>query len=416
MFSKLFRNDYSLNVMNKIYTIGIGVLSTAFITRYLGIEYKGDYSYITQMVLVLTIVFNLGIHQSYSFFYRKNNGEVFEKYISVYLTQFILHILLALSLLPLIDNKIYIYILLLLPFSVINQQMESTMAIENIRLKIMLHMFLVTIRMLSFLVIFLTLDTSLLPPIVITILLHIFSVLVYIYYSKPDIKKIRFDKSFLLKVIKYSWVPMLTALLINLNYSADVFLLKYMGTSTELGLYSTALGIINYFWLLPDAFKEVLLSKFTKTNSNKSVLFSIKLSLFTIILLIIAFVIFGRFAISILYGEEFLGSYLVTVILSLGAISMVFYKMIGVVLLAEGKRWLYFFLLLTSVVINIIANMVFIPIFGMYGAAYSSVISYSVCGFSFLLSFLKDHNLKLKDAVWFNTSELTNLKKKIERK
>lgn len=397
MFSKLFRNDYSLNVINKIYTIGIGVLSTAFLTRYLGVEYKGDYSYITQIVLVLTIIFNLGIHQSYSFFYRKNNGGVFEKYITVYLLQFIIHILLAVTLMFYFDNKNYIYVLLLLPFSVINQQMESTMAIENIRLKIKLHMIIVTLRMISFFVMFLTLKTSLFPPIFLTVLLNIFGVSIYLYYSKPDLKKVRYDREFLFTVVNYSWVPMLTALLINLNYSVDVFFLKNMGTATELGLYSTALGIINYFWLLPDAFKEVLLSKFTKTNSSKAVLTSIKISLLTIISLIIIFIIFGRFAINILYGEEFLGSYLVTVILSLGAVSMVFYKIIGVVLLAEGKRWAYFFSLLISVILNIVANIFFIPIFGMYGAAYASVISYSVCGIIFLMQFLKGHGLKIKD-------------------
>lgn len=397
MFSKLFRNDYSLNVINKIYTIGIGVLSTAFLTRYLGVEYKGDYSYITQIVLVLTIIFNLGIHQSYSFFYRKNNGRVFEKYITVYLLQFIIHILLAVTLMFYFDNKNYIYVLLLLPFSVINQQMESTMAIENIRLKIKLHMIIVTLRMISFFVMFLTLKTSLFPPIFLTVLLNIFGVSIYLYYSKPDLKKVRYDREFLFTVVNYSWVPMLTALLINLNYSVDVFFLKNMGTATELGVYSTALGIINYFWLLPDAFKEVLLSKFTKTNSSKAVLTSIKISLLTIISLIIIFIIFGRFAINILYGEEFLGSYLVTVILSLGAVSMVFYKIIGVVLLAEGKRWAYFFSLLISVILNIVANIFFIPIFGMYGAAYASVISYSVCGIIFLMQFLKGHGLKIKD-------------------
>ncbi|MEK0089853.1 polysaccharide biosynthesis C-terminal domain-containing protein [Tetragenococcus halophilus] len=397
MFSKLFRNDYSLNVINKIYTIGIGVLSTAFLTRYLGVEYKGDYSYITQIVLVLTIIFNLGIHQSYSFFYRKNNGGVFEKYITVYLLQFIIHILLAVTLMFYFDNKNYIYVLLLLPFSVINQQMESTMIIENIRLKIKLHMIIVTLRMISFFVMFLTLKTSLFPPIFLTVLLNIFGVSIYLYYSKPDLKKVRYDREFLFTVVNYSWVPMLTALLINLNYSVDVFFLKNMGTATELGLYSTALGIINYFWLLPDAFKEVLLSKFTKTNSSKAVLTSIKISLLTIISLIIIFIIFGRFAINILYGEEFLGSYLVTVILSLGAVSMVFYKIIGVVLLAEGKRWAYFFSLLISVILNIVANIFFIPIFGMYGAAYASVISYSVCGIIFLMQFLKGHGLKIKD-------------------
>ena len=54
---------------------------------------------------------------------------------------------------------------------------------------------------------------------------------------------------------------------------------------------------------------------------------------------------------------------------------MVFYKMIGVVLLAEGNVG-FTFSLFISVLANIIANIVTIPILGMYGALLSSVISY----------------------------------------
>lgn len=416
MFSKILRNDYSLNFINKIYTIMLGLVSSAFLTRYLGVIYRGEYSYITQIVLVLTLVFNLGIHQSYSFFYRKNNGGVFEKYISIYIIQFIVHSVIAILLIIFFNNNLYVYVAILLPFSVINQQMESTMAVENIRLKIKLHMFNVTIRMISFGIMFLFIETSLLPPILLTIFLNTLSVIIYFYYSKVKPNQITKDRSFFKEVVTYSWVPMLTALLITLNYSVDIFFLKHMGSAIELGLYSTAVGIVNYFWLIPDSFKEVLVSKVAREYSTKSTLLAIKISVTSVALIIVVFIFLGKFAIALLYGQAFVDSYKVTLILSLGAISMVFYKMIGVVLLSEGKRWVYFFSLLISVIANIIANIFLIPIYGMYGAALGSIISYSICGLSFLFYFAKDKKLKIKDIVFFDSTEITTFKKKIMRR
>ncbi len=416
MLSKVLTNDYSLNLINKIYTVIIGLLSSAFLTRYLGVIYKGDYSYITQIVLVLTIILNLGIHQSYSYFFRKNNGGILEKYVNIYIFQFIIHALIAIVLGSIINNKLYFYVIILLPFSVINQQMESTMAVENIRLKIKLHMFNVTIRMISFAVMFFMMEKSLLLPILLTIGINSISIIIYLYYSKVMPKPLNNNFIFVKEILEFSWLPMLTALLITFNYSVDIFFLKHMGTSIELGLYATAVGIVNYFWLIPDSFKEVLVSRVARTYSNDSTLLAIKISLISVVIVIIGFLFFGKFAINLMYGSEFTDAYRVTLILALGAVSMVFYKMIGVVFLSEGKRWFYFLSLLISVLVNIISNIITIPLYGMYGAAFSSIVSYSICGFSFLVYFVRDKKLNILDVIFLKPSEIVQFKNIIKRR
>lgn len=416
MFSKLLKNDYLLNLLNKIYTIFIGLLSSVFLTRYLGVIYKGNYTYIIQVVLVFTIILNLGIHQSYSYFYRKYSGDVFSKYVNLYTFQFLLNTMLAVALSILVNNKLYFYALILLPFSVMNRQMQSTMAVENIRLKIKLHMFNVTVRMFSFVIMFLFAERSLLSPILITIGINTMSITIYLYFSKVIPRPLSNDFVFIKEVLTFSWLPMLTALLITFNYSVDIFFLKHMGIAVELGLYSTAVGIVNYFWLIPDSFKEVLVSRIARSHSTKSTVLAIKVSVTTVIIVIIAFIFLGQFAINLLYGAEFADSYNVTLLLSLGAISMVFYKMIGVVFLSEGKRWFYFLALLISVLANIISNIITIPLYGMYGAALSSIISYSICGISFLVYFIWDKKLNVLDVILLKSSEIKQFKNALKRR
>lgn len=121
---------------------------------------------------------------------------------------------------------------------------------------------------------------------------------------------------------------------------------------------------------------------------------------------------FGKLILHSLYGVEFVDAFKVTLLLSLGSISMVYYKMIGVVLLSEGKRWIYFIVLLMSVTANTIGNLKLIPLYGMYGAALSSIISYSICGISLLIYFCWDNKMPLKEMVMIKKSEIYKLFRK----
>lgn len=410
MLLKVLNNDYSLNLINKIYTIFTGLVSSIFLTRYLGVVYRGDFAYISQIVLILVIVLNLGIHQSYSFFYRKSIANVFRKYLNIYSLQFIIHILISIIMGTLFNDLIYVYICMMVPVGVFAQQLESTMAVENIRLKIKLHMFNVTLRMLASIIVYYTLPSSLLYPVLLTIGINMITICVYILFSKTIPQPFKNDFYLAKRVLSFGWLPMLTALLITFNYSIDIIFLKHLSSPYELGIYSTAAGLITYFWLIPDSFKEVLVSRVARSASLKPVILSIKLSLLATIIIIVLFIFTGDFAIDLMYGEQFSESYQITFILSVGAISMIFYKMIGTVFLAEGKRWFYFLSLLISVLINIVANIYTIPRYGMYGAAVSTVISYSICGLSFLAYFLKIKDLRLIEVILFSLSEIKQLK------
>lgn len=396
MITKLIKNDYSLNLINKIHTITMGLISSIFMTRYLGVVLRGEYSFITQFASVFTIILSLGLHQSYSYFYRRNKGRVFSKYVNLYILLFIIYSVMSIILTFWIDNKVILYAIILIPSNVMNMHMEATMAVENIRLKIKLHMFNVTIKAISFALMFLFIESSLIAPVLLTIILNLFSVIIYFYNNRFQISMNKIDHDFSKEVIKYSWLPMITSLLVTLNYSIDVFFLRHMETSYVLGIYSTALSIINYVWLIPDAFKEVLVSRVTRSNSVEPTVKATRISFYAVVGVILLFLIFGQFAINLLYGQEFSEAYLVTVLLSFGALSMVFYKIIGVQLLAEGKRVFYFISLLSSVVIGILLNFVLIPLLGMYGAAISTVVSYSICGLMFLVYFAKDKRIPLK--------------------
>lgn len=416
MLKKIFNNDYLLSIFNKIIVIITGLFSSIFLTRYLGLVDKGIYSYVLQVISIATIVLNMGIPQSYSYFYRKNKGNIYNEFLNIYTLQFILLIIIFLwSNFMLDEGNLFKYIFFLLPFSTFSQLMESTMAVENIRLKIIVHVFDAILKVILFMLMFLFIPQSIFVPLLITAFIYGLTVIVYIKSQgkKPKPHKVDFSK--LGKIINYSWLPMLTQLLVLLNYSNGIIFLRHLGSEIDLGIYSTAIGIVNYFWLIPDAFKEVLISRISRKHSEKSVLLAVKLSLIVIVFIIILFSIFGELALSVLYGAEFIGAYSTILILSFGVISMVFYKVIGVVVLAEGRRWYYFLSLIASVLISMVLNIFLIPRYGSYGAAFSSVISYTICGGAFLLYYIKYKNIKISEILFITKDDLVYFRNFIKR-
>lgn len=409
------KNDYIFNLLNKIYVILMGLITSIFITRYLGVSDRGNYAYIIQVVSIAAIVLNLGIHQSYSFYYRMLKEETFNKYVQVVIIQFFFYTLISIICMNFVNDQLVVFMIILIPVSVLSQQLESIMAVENIRLKIKLHIFNGTLRTIGFGFLYFSVNSNLIFPIIITLILNIITIVSFLLFSlkKVKFKEEKINLKFASEIIKFGWLPMLTALLITINYSADVIFLKHLGTSYDLGIYSTAAGLITYFWLIPDSFKEVLVSRVARSNNIHSTIFVIKVSLIIICGVIIAFIIVGKYAIQIMYGMKFLEAYNVTLILSIGAISMIFYKMIGTVLLAEGRRWVYFITLLVSAITNCIGNVVLIPEYGMYGSAISSVISYSVCGLAFLMYFSKIKNVSLLSFFYITKDEIGLLKKMV---
>jgi O-antigen/teichoic acid export membrane protein len=96
----------------------------------------------------------------------------------------------------------------------------------------------------------------------------------------------------------------------------------------QIGIYSLGALLANRLWMIPDALKDILLSKLTNGRTVKEVAKVTRISFFITILFCITAVIFGKLIIWLLYGDEFSNAYFVTMVLLAGILGMVFYKMV----------------------------------------------------------------------------------------
>ncbi len=414
-----FRNDYGLSIFNKVYSILVGIASSAFYVRYLGLEYKGIYSYINEITTIIGLVINLGIYQSYPFFYRKKGNNIFKSYADIFVIQFGLYVSMSATISILFHNNMIIRLICLqLPFFVLKTQLENIVIVEKIKLYMWADMALKTLLALIYMILWLTAPIHV-SYVVLTVASTNF--LISIVYLKGlhyrfSYHNLKPDLNFFKEVVIFGVYPMLSALLMTLNYSVDIIFLEHLSTPNELSLYSVAAVLINYVWLIPNAFKEVLISKIAKSDSNDQISFSCRISLLITLICLIGFAIVGRKVVGIVFGVDFIECYLVTLVLFIGAFSMIFFKMLGVAFVAEGRQKEYFIILMISVIVNLVLNFLLIPIWRMYGAAFASVMSYSVCGIAFLCRYCAWKKVNPLGYIFIKNSDIAAFRTIIKRR
>ena len=112
----------------------------------------------------------------------------------------------------------------------------------------------------------------------------------------------------------------------------------------------------------------------------------------------------------LLYGEEYAGAYEILVIMLIGVVGMVFYKMIYAFNVVNGKRVINLVFLGAAAVLNIIGNYFLIPLGGIAAAAWASVISYIVCGLAFLIYFCRTEKIRVGDMLFIKKSDIASFR------
>ena len=241
--------------------------------------------------------------------------------------------------------------------------------------------------------------------------------LIAVLNLRVNILQIRPTLKGILPYIKYGIIPMFTIILMEINYKVDVVILERLDVSKSLiGIYSLGVILAEKLWMIPDALKDILLSKLSKGKTSEEVAKITRIS-FTVMLFLITFmVLFGKLFITLMYGHDYQDAYYVTLIILAGTLGMVFYKMIYSYNVANGHKNVNFVILLSAAFSNIVLNYVLIPLYGITGAAVASLISYSLCGITFLIYFCHQTKTNYLDMILIKKSDIHKIKEIVNGK
>lgn len=206
---------------------------------------------------------------------------------------------------------------------------------------------------------------------------------------------------------------------LQLNYKVDIIFLENMVGSHDLGLYSVGVTLGELIWQLPAAIGVVLFarsanSKTDQEASNRSATL-LRLSWIPLIIGSIIFWIVAPLMVEILYGAEFIEAGGVIRVLLPGIVLMVLFKILNSDLAGRGRPLFALKIYLVTLIINVVLNIILIPIYGIYGAAFASSTSYTVGALIFSVAYHRHTGLPYKDLFIMNQKDINMLKNIIEK-
>lgn len=378
---------YWLAVACRILLLISSFVATIFINRGLGVTAKGEYAYVVYLVEILYLFCSFGIGQSYATFKKRYGICVKKLFINLAFFQTMIIICLGLFVCFFVDFDYEYTIVFLVGIATLKVILSMVAVVENsIERNIILvvtNFLYISILFCLFLKSLLTVSAALICYAVNDILFVIF----FLFRQEKNDNRVK-DTNIIKQIYKVGFQTMAMMVLISANYSIDILMIKMKSTTYELGLYSVAVNFFNMFLLIPDSFKEVLFEDTTSKNFEKKRVTKIVRISYTICSMIfVGFVCFGKFAIDLFYGSEYIDAYLLTIILFLGGYFLLLFKIMQPVYITYGLQCKAIVYLTISVIVNVAMNLYLIPLYSSMGAAIASVVSYGVCGILFWYKF-----------------------------
>jgi len=400
-FQKYFKNTLWL-FSEKFIRLGVGFFVGVLVARYLGPKNFGILSYAQSVVFLLLPIANLGIDSIVvrELVHDKDNRYIILtsafilKLLGLFLYFFILYIFIKfLNNSSYVNNIIFIISLSVIfeIFKVIESFFQSKALLKYISLSELTSFFTVSILKIFFIVIkFPLLFFALSYPIE-----RFLASLGYLYFFYKDLARYgnllkypRKNYLFMIgKLLKWGLPIVFSGLAISVYMKIDQIIIQKLLGSYYVGQYSIAVRLTETFLFIPVLITKSISPSVYSLKSTNSELYYNRLlfiyRLFIAISLFISFLIFifSEKIVNIIYGKKYL---LASKILKIYIWSNIFVYMNNASWLwyiAENLQYLASIRLILGATVNIVLNFIFIPKYGIAGAAWTTVISYAIAAY-----------------------------------
>ncbi len=207
-------------------------------------------------------------------------------------------------------------------------------------------------------------------------------VLIFFYLKKSGIifSFRNFSFNNISGIIKLS-VPLGLAIIFNFLYDKiDVLLISKMLDFTEVAFYNIGYGLfkagaLSFSFLLVPAFTKV--AAFKRNKVDVTLFFKEYFKIILIICILVSVVMFfaAGFIVKLLYTDKFADSVTILKILSFGIIAVGMNNLAGTVINAMGYFRIVMYITLYALILNVVLNIVFIPLHGIAAAGVITVIT-----------------------------------------
>lgn len=236
---------------------------------------------------------------------------------------------------------------------------------------------------------------------------------------KIEVIKIKYIKPIPQKLFSKGITFALALFIITLNYRVDILILERLVSSAEVGIYSVGINVAELIWQLPAAISIVLFARSANSKSdqeahNRSAKL-LRITLPILLLTCLIFALISKYFVTIIYGQEFQQSAVVINILLPGVLIIVISKILHPALAARGYPLYGLLVFIGPLILNIVLNLIWIPSYGVNGAAWASAISYSIGGLAYGIVYSRKAGIKLRDLLFIKKKDILQLTQIVRR-
>lgn len=205
--------------------------------------------------------------------------------------------------------------------------------------------------------------------------------------SRAGMIGLRVSPSLLVEQLSFGMRSFVGTIGERLHYRADAFLLTAFVSVAATGVYSVAQGLAETIWYLPSAFGLVLFSRAVQPGSDSSAIASAmtRSMLALIVTGAIPLWLVAPMLVELFYGVPFREAGVAFQIILPGVVAYSIVSVLTNFLIAWGAPGRVAAVAILGLTVNLAANMLMIPAFGMVGAAASASISYSTTAVAMVL-------------------------------
>ena len=264
---RLFTNT-SWGIIAKFASRISHALIAIFISRYLGVDATGSYNIgLTYFTIGLSFAV-WGFDQNMILDISKDRSLALKHFGNLFILQTIfgLFVTICVYLISLVAPypKETLVIVQVLSITIISESViiicqSLFFAFEQFRLISIVNIITALIKFLiSILMIYL--ESNVVEIVWVFTIISFFSMVIFMYLSRNYLPKpgFRFDWRFGISQLMKSMIFFIISLLYSLDNRIDILVLSFLSTDYYVGLYSAALGIVTFFFVLPQAFRDAI--------------------------------------------------------------------------------------------------------------------------------------------------------------
>jgi len=372
----------------------VSFITSVFSTRFLGVELKGQFSYLITLSGFIWMTLDMGLYRSYPYLVRKHPDKIGTLYtwsVLQFAGNLIILSAIGISLLGFwsrvigfnFNPLIIVFFVSLISLSQFNMQLQSLYLGMDKVFKHSIAQLINSLAVLFFVLagyLYFSHADRLAYMLTATIIAAAICTVFYILNNNWGKAWKQFSFRFILSSYKSGFRVFLSTLFIIMLIRFDIVLIKRFLGFSEVGIYSIAAHIIDLLQIASNLVGGLLLVKLSdsKEDIEKWLIMKKLLMAFFVFLFAanLGFAVLGKFLISTLYGIQFVPVYHVFLWLIPASFGLSFGSLFNMYLNSKGFPIISIILPAISLMTNILLNLILIPVLGITGAALATSVSY----------------------------------------